>query len=101
MNDMLNNRIKIEVIASGKSLEAHVLAVTRLSNEEVAKSINEVIEENGITYEDIIPPRSENSNKSSNETRNLIEQKMDDIGIEVYIYGFSSFQGERTAPVKE
>ena len=46
MNDMLNNRIKIEVIASGKSLEAHVLAVTRLSNEEVAKSINEVIEEN-------------------------------------------------------
>lgn len=88
MNDLINNRIQIEVLASGKPIKAHLLAVTRLSDKEVAKSINEVIEENGIAYDDIKPPRSEKSNEIATTTMKLIERKMNDIGIEIYIFGF-------------
>ncbi|MCK4665592.1 hypothetical protein KAU33_02515 [Candidatus Dependentiae bacterium] len=90
MKDIFNNNIFIKVFASGKPLKAHVLAVTRLSDDEVAKSINEIIEENEITYEDIMPPRNKNkgSYKLSMKTKHLIEEKMEDIGIEIFIFGF-------------
>mgnify|MGYP000400757753 CR=1 FL=1 len=93
MKDILNNKIFIKVFASGKPLKAHVLALTRLSDDEVAKSINEIIEENGIIYEDIIPPRNKGSNKLSTKTKHLIEEKMEDIGIEIYIFGFLTIIG--------
>lgn len=88
MKDLFDNKIFIEVTASGRPLTAHVLAITRLSDNAVAKSINEIIEENNIAYTDIIPPRSEGSLALSIKTIKLIEKKMGDIGIEVYIYGF-------------
>lgn len=95
MKDLINNRITIEVIASGKPIKAYLLAVTRLSDEEVAKSINEVIEENGIVYDDIKPPRSEKSNEIATKTMKLIEKKMYDIGIEIYIFGFLTVEDEK------
>lgn len=88
MKDIMNNKISIEVIASGRPIKAHALAVTRLSDEMVTKSINEMIEENNITYEDILPPRNEGSLAFSTKTKHLIEKKMNDIGIEIYIYRF-------------
>ena len=94
MKDLLNNKISIEVVASGRPLVAHVLAVTRLSDNAVAKSINEIIEENGIAYTDIIPPRVKNPLALSTKTKHLIEKKMEDIGIEIYIYGFLTIPDE-------
>ena len=98
MNDIINNKISIEVTASGKPLEAHVLAVTRLSDDMVAKSINEIIEENGIAYTDIIPPRSGGSLALTTKIKHLIEEKMEDIGIEIYIYGFLTILNENGDP---
>jgi len=94
MKDIMNNKISIEVTASGRPLMAHVLAITRLSDEEVTKSINEIIAENGITYEDFKPPRSKTSHLIANQTKFLIEKKMNDIGIEIYIYGFLTVETE-------
>lgn len=94
MKDIINNKISIEVTASGRPLTAHVLAVTRLSDDAVAKSINEIIEENNIAYTDIIPPRVKNQLALTTKTKHLIEKKMNDIGIEVYIYGFLTIPDE-------
>ena len=94
MKDIINNKISIKVTASGRPLTAHVLAVTRLSDEAVAKSINEIIEENNIAYTDIITPRIKNSLALSTKTKHLIEKKMGDIGIEIYIYGFLTVPDE-------
>ena len=98
MNDIINNKISIEVTASGRPLTAHVLAVTRLSDDMVAKSINEIIEENNIAYTDIMPPRGEGSLALSIKTKKLIEKKMGDIGIEIYIYGFLIILDENGDP---
>ena len=94
MKDIINNKISIEVTVDGIPLVAHVLAVTRLSDNAVAKSINEIIEENNIAYTDIMPPRGEGSLALSIKTIKLIEKKMGDIGIEVYIYGFLTIPDE-------
>lgn len=94
MKDIINNKISIGVTVSGRPLTAHVLAVTRLSDDAVAKSINEIIEENNIAYTDIIPPRSEGSLALTTKTKHLIEEKMEDIGIEIYIYGFLTVPDE-------
>ena len=94
MKDIINNKISIEVTVSGMPLKAHVLAVTRLSDDMVAKSINEIIEENDIAYTDIIPPRVKDSLALSTKTKHLIEEKMEDIGIEIYIYGFLTIPDE-------
>lgn len=98
MKDIINNKISIEVTASGRPLTAHALAVTRLSDDMVAKSINEIIEENNIAYTDISPPRSKNQLAISIQTKKLIEKKMGDIGIEIYIYGFLTILDENGDP---
>ena len=98
MKDIINNKISIEVTASGRPLTAHVLAVTRLSDDMVAKSINEIIEENNIAYIDIMPPRVKNQLGISTKTKHLIENKMDDIGIEIYIFGFLMVLDENGDP---
>ena len=90
MTDILNNKISIKIFASGKPINVHLLAVTHLSNEMVAKSFNEIIKENEITYTHIKPPRTKGSHLIVNHTTELIEKKMRDIGIEIYIYGFIS-----------
>lgn len=88
MKDQSKNQIFVTVFASGKPVKAHLLAVTSLSNETVAKSINKIIKENKIAYKDIIVPRNKSSYKSSMKTKHMIEEKMEEIGIEIYIYGF-------------
>jgi len=98
MKDIFNNKISIEVTASGRPLKAHALAITRLSDDMVAKSINEIIEENKIAYTDIIPPRVKNQLALTTKTKHLIEKKMDDIGIEIYIYGFLIILDENGDP---
>ena len=98
MKDIINNKISIGVTVSGRPLKAHVLAVTRLSDDEVAKSINEIIEENHIAYTDIIPPRVKNQLALTTKTKHLIEKKMRDIGIEIYIYGFLIILDENGDP---
>ena len=94
MKDIINNKISIEVTVSGRPLTAHVLAITRLSDDMVAKSINEIIEEYHIVYIDIMPPRGKNQLAISTKTKHLIEKKMRDIGIEIYIYGFLTIPDE-------
>ena len=97
-----NDFFKLRKILLGEeNIEVYLSAPSRFSDKLIAQSLDKIIEENEIERGDIKPLKSKYSFGLKDYIRDLIEQKMNDTGIEVFIYGFSSFQGERTAPVKE
>lgn len=90
-----------KILLSKDNIEVYLSAPSRFSDILIAQSLEKVIEENEIEHGDIKPLKSKYSFILKEYIRNLIEQKMDDIGMKIFIYGFSIFKDERTVPVKE
>lgn len=82
----INRRLDIHIIVGIRELIINVLAVSKLSDEDIRMALSKVIRQNDIEYDHLISLSNQRMPKEYNVMIKLIENKMLEKDIEIYIF---------------